>query len=1232
MTNFDFNILSLNVRGLNDKIKRHTIFRYLKRQKCDIAFLQETFSSESEEQKWLNDWGGQGIFVHGTKHSRGVATLFRKGLDYTIEFQKKDIGGRFLLLKVLVKDEIFYLLNLYAPNTENKQIQFYREVKRIMELESISRKDNIILGGDFNLILDPDKDKSGGNLNIKGNALQQLNSITDNFDLLDIWRIKNYHVKRFTWRQKTPKIQCRLDYWFVSNNLCDNVTNVDIKPSVRSDHSAIYLALKYLPEVPKGPSHWKFNTSLLEDDNYVTSLKYKIADWIEIYKNIENLNTKWELLKYEVRKFSISYSKKKKQNRVQRENEIEERLTSIEEYLDNQDDLVIDQEYNCLKSELENIESEKSRAAIIQSRALWSEKGEKSTSYFFNLQKSNYIKKTARKLLSPQGIEITDPKKILNMQCEYYKTLYSERPVNLNELDLFNMETIPKLSALDQYVCEGLITVAEAYEILNSFDRNKTPGNDGLPAEFYLKFWDILGVHLVNGFNYSYENGLLSTSQRQAIITLIDKKGKDRLYIKNWRPISLLNVDYKVLSKCLAERLKPLLPKLIHHNQTGFVKDRNISEGLRTILDIIEDTKLKDMHGLLMTIDFEKAFDSLSWEYLFRTLEAFNFSQPFIDWIKLLYTNISSCIMNNNTTSTYFDILRGVRQGDPLSPYLFILAIELLAIYLRNRNDIHGLKFNGEEIKILTYADDTTAIVETVDDAKRLLETLKKFKTMSGLSVNESKSEGLWLGLDRHSNRKPLGISWPKQIKLLGIYIGYNSNTIQSMNFNEKLAKMKTKFNIWRQRDLSIKGKILIIKTFGLSQLLYVSSILYVPDWVISEAENIMYNFLWNGKQHKVKKRVIIQDVKDGGLNMSDLLSVVKTQRIKWIKRYLNATKTSWKNTMSSICNINKVEYFLDSNYDLLCHGINSEFYNDVFRVWKEIKYTSVQSSTDILNQNIWYNHNIKINKKITFYEDWLNNGIEKLHQIYKRNGTLKSYPELCQEFDLNVNHYMRYNSLCHAIPKQWKLKIKENPVMAELYPKYPVLYNEEITQVWEIDNRSIYTTLVKMKKDVSKAYKYYSEHYDITEKEWADIYSLPHQLKIDNKVMETHYKIVHRYLATNKLLHKIGKIESPRCNLCFIYTQDIEHMLYSCNIVRNFWFQLCHWIKESLNKEINLSINDILFGNSITNSNSLIDKIVMCAKHYICKCKYNDNNPSLHVFTDLLKSKFSIVLNVGQL
>ena len=930
-----------------------------------------------------------------------------------------------------------------------------------------------------------------------------------------------------------------------------------------------------------------------------------------------------------MRKFSISYSKKKRQNRIQRENDLEERLTIIEEYLDNHDDLEIDQEYNCLKSELENIENEKSRAAIIQSRVLWSEEGEKSTSYFFNLQKNNYIKKTARKLLSPQGIEITDPKKILNMQYDYYKALYSERPVYLNELDLFNMETTPKLSAPEQSDCEGLITVEEAYKILNSFDRNKTPGNDGLPVEFYVKFWDIWGVHLVNSYNFSYENGLLSTSQRQAIITLIDKKGKDRLYVKNWRPISLLNVDYKVLSKCLAERLKPLLPKLIHHNQTGFVKDRNISEGLRTILDIIEDTKQKDMHGLLMTIDFEKAFDSISWEYLFRSLEAFNFSQPFIDWIKLLYTNISSCIMNNNTTSIYFDILRGVRQGDPLSPYLFILAIELLAIYLRNRNDIHGLNFNGEEIKILTYADDTTAILQSADDARKLLEILKKFHKMSGLSVNQSKSEGLWLGLDRHSNRKPLGISWPNQIKLLGIYIGYNNHVIQTMNFNEKLAKMKMKFNIWKQRDLSIKGKILIIKTLGLSQLLYISSILHVPDWVISEAENLMYSFLWNGKQHKVKKRVIIQDVSEGGLNMSDLVSVIKAQRIKWVKWYLNVTETSWKNTMRSICNFNRLDYFLNSNYDLPCHVINSEFYNDVFRAWNEIKYTSTKSSTDILNQNIWYNQYIKINKKTAIYEDWLNKGIERLHQIYNRNGNLKSYPELCREFDLKINHIMRYNSLCHAIPKQWKLKIRENPIIVEYYPKYSVLHNGKITQAIDIGNRSIYMALVKKKRDVSKANKHYSEQYNITDKMWADIYSLPHLLKVENRVMETHYKIVHKYLATNKLLHKMGKIESPRCNFCFIHTQDIEHMLYSCNIVRNFWFQLCHWIQESLNKEVNFSIKDILFGNSIPNSNSKINKIVLCAKHYVCKCKYNDNNPSLHVFIDKMRYKYSMLPDV---
>ena len=145
---------------------------------------------------------------------------------------------------------------------------------------------------------------------------------------------------------------------------------------------------------------------------------------------------------------------------------------------------------------------------------------------------------------------------------------------NFNFLDL----PIPTLSNDSSDLGEGLISKKECKKVLNSFLLNKVPGNDGLPIEFYKTFWDLTGDPLVASFNESFAKGTISPSQRQAVITLIEKKDHDRWDLKNWRPISLLNVDAKTASKVIAERMKRLLPGLIHHNQSGYIPGRNISK------------------------------------------------------------------------------------------------------------------------------------------------------------------------------------------------------------------------------------------------------------------------------------------------------------------------------------------------------------------------------------------------------------------------------------------------------------------------------------------------------------------------------------------------------------------------------------------------------------------------------------------------------------------------------
>ena len=318
------------------------------------------------------------------------------------------------------------------------------------------------------------------------------------------------------------------------------------------------------------------------------------------------------------------------------------------------------------------------------------------------------------------------------------------------------------------------------------------------------------------------------------------------MYLNNWRPLSLLNVDYKLLAKVMALRLQKFLPQLVNTDQTGYVKGRYIGENIRQISDIIQLTSLRDMPGLILLIDFEKAFDTLEWHFLDKALQVFNFGEDFRKWVKIMYTNINSCVINNGYTSPFFSLHRGVRQGCPLSPFLFVLAVELLAIHIRANPRIKGITIGSEEIKLSQLADDTTCFVLDEESGNAVLEFLQNIEDCCGLKVNLDKTECIWIG--SNTGREPGNIpaKWSAgDFATLGVKFLRNEQDMQFENFNDKFQLMHDVLNIWKMRDLSLIGKILVVKTLGISKLVYSTSTVSLNSEMIKKVQKEIDRFIW---------------------------------------------------------------------------------------------------------------------------------------------------------------------------------------------------------------------------------------------------------------------------------------------------------------------------------------------------------------------------------------------------
>lgn len=668
--------VSLNVRGIRESVKRKALFLFCKRSEADFVLLQETHSLEEDGKFWKLQWGNNIYYSHGSNHSAGVAILIHRFKGEVLEMLHS-LEGRWVLIVAKHDNTTIIIGNIYGYNSSQLNKFLFAEISSKTKLLSDKYKGSIvILGGDFNECMDATVDRFPPKLNQNSVSNNLILSLTSDLSLTDTWRFFNPDLVDFTWSNNTLTLKSRIDLFLISQSALSLVIDVKHSATPLTDHKFITLKMGDKHNKPAIRGYWKFNNSLLKDKEFNDCIKKLVkelfADCNDGYKQ------KWEFFKYKARLIATKRCKVIKARRSQLETELLQHLNGLTKENNTEEEKL---EIKKISLQLDDLYLNLARGAFVRSRAKWLEEGEKNSSYFFALEKRN----GQRKMLNSLNIDGTicnDAILISKHIYNFYKELYTSK-FNSCTAEMFIKKTENYIPTVDNsYVslCDSNITKDEMKNALFSMKKGKAPGIDGLSVEFYVHFWEHVENPLFYMFQECIEQRHMTSTMKQGVISLLPKPGKDTHSVENWRPISLLTIDYKILALVFAKRFKTGLDNIISETQSGFIKNRHIMNNIRLVLDLLDYSNEVHSEALMLLLDFYKAFDSIEHQFIFQSLKLFGFGQPFINIIQTLYNDINSSVIVHHNTTQRFNVERGIRQGCPLSPFLFLLVTELLAL------------------------------------------------------------------------------------------------------------------------------------------------------------------------------------------------------------------------------------------------------------------------------------------------------------------------------------------------------------------------------------------------------------------------------------------------------------------------------------------------------------------------------------------------------------------------
>ena len=962
------------------------------------------------------------------------------------------------------------------------------------------------------------------------------------------------------------------------------------------------------------------NGRLLTQIEFVKKMNLCIEKSIENGKCL-NPHEKWESLKIDVIEATKLYAKENASNKHLVIIRLEDKIKLMDEK--NQNDTII---YAKTVADLEEIVQEKTRGAIFRSRCKWHEEGEKASSkYFLNLEKNRAGTKTMTNLITEDGSQIIDPKRILNEQKVFYQQLYAK-----DETVSFDFKNSSEIAVTEEEnnELEKDFTYDDLHSAIKSCKRNKSPGCDGIIAEFYAIFCEKIKICLFEAIQYCFKIEHMHDSALKGIITCISKKGRDSRKLHNLRPISLLNVDCKVIEKMIANRIKPILMRLIHEDQKGFLPKRRISANVRCILDIIDHLENEKEEGVIMSVGYQKCFDMIDHHSLIGALRYFKFSEVLVKWTEILYTDTKSCVVNGGNTSDWFPIQRGVKQGAPCSAYFFLICAEVLAIMLRENVNIQGFKINDFKKLFGQYADDMDLYCKpTKQNMYEIKKTLEQFNKGSGCKINYEKSTIYRVGKKTHAIPKKYTQSMKvveDRINVLGVWVTQEEN-ICEINYGETITKMRAVLNSWKTRNLSLYGKVVIINTLAASLFVYKMYVLpNMSNNMINQLEKLCNEFIWNSRRPKIKISTLQSNINNGGVKLVNFKRKDKALKVSWIA-YLQHDTALAALAYNFLCPIMKENIWRCNlnTKDVDAVVTRNGFWKDVLKNWSELNFKETVESEQMLAQIIWFNSHIKINGKVYLNSRACKNDLLYISQLVDPKGNFLSSQEIKIMFNLDI---MSYNLIKSAIPKQWIKDVKE-------------ICTKNVLPCTEESNYELICTATKPVQFYYLKMEEVNDTIAVLVIKWnlvTGINLVPKHIikafenirKITSnaKLRSMQYRLLHRALVFKRDLFRWKIVIDQKCTLCGTDIENLEHVFWECEIFKLCMKAIFQYLEESLQHDcesLKITKQNVMLNCIDKNPGGVANFLLLiCKAHmYVEKCK-NKKVTKKSVFIAIEKTK----------